>query len=237
MYVAGGRSHWGNQFGALEIYDPVANAWSTGAPLPITVEDPGSATIGGKFYVIGGFNFANNIMTGALQIYDPLTDAWTAGAPMPTPRSGAMIGVLNGKLVAVGGHDGTSHVTTVEIYDPASDSWTSGTSAPETLLGGAVGVVNSQLFIAGGYGHPAAFPLQATLHVYTPQPDISLRMYAGITLIGSVGATYRVDYRTNLTTTNWSTLTNLVLPASPHLVIDTDSPNAPMRFYRAVLVP
>jgi Concanavalin A-like lectin/glucanases superfamily len=64
---------------------------------------------------------------------------------------------------------------------------------------------------------------------------LTLQHYAGIIVEGTVGATYRIEYTPALGSTDaWQTLTNLVLPASPHVFIDYDSPQSPRRFYRAV---
>ena len=65
-----------------------------------------------------------------------------------------------------------------------------------------------------------------------------LKFYAGITLAGTVGQQFRVDYADGLNngTTNWLVLTNITLPYSPYLVIDPNSPGQTMRFYRAVLL-
>lgn len=63
-----------------------------------------------------------------------------------------------------------------------------------------------------------------------------LKFYAGITMEGTVGQRFRVDYAdaVNGGITNWQVLINLTLPTSPHLVIDPNSPGQPKRFYRAV---
>jgi uncharacterized repeat protein (TIGR01451 family) len=67
---------------------------------------------------------------------------------------------------------------------------------------------------------------------------INLNLYAGLLIDGLVSRTYRIDYSTDLSNTNnWTTLTNLVLQTTPYLFIDTESPQAPHRFYRAVLMP
>jgi hypothetical protein len=66
---------------------------------------------------------------------------------------------------------------------------------------------------------------------------LSLNVYAGLTIVGQVGSTYQIDYCNALDTNNWTTLTQLVLPGSPYLFIDPDSPNRVQRFYRAVLLP
>ncbi|MGV3756710.1 MAG: ice-binding family protein [Verrucomicrobiota bacterium] len=65
-----------------------------------------------------------------------------------------------------------------------------------------------------------------------------LKFYAGITLVGTVGRQFRVDYADVLTegNTNWFVLTNLTLLTSPFVVIDLNSPGQTKRFYRAVPV-
>ncbi|HTI68451.1 MAG TPA: ice-binding family protein [Candidatus Limnocylindria bacterium] len=63
-----------------------------------------------------------------------------------------------------------------------------------------------------------------------------LKLYAGITLTGTVGQKFRVDYAEVVIAgpTNWLVLTNITLPVSPYLVIDPQSPAQAKRFYRAV---
>jgi hypothetical protein len=63
---------------------------------------------------------------------------------------------------------------------------------------------------------------------------LSLNMYAGLTIVGQVGATYEIDYLNSLSGgTNWTVLTNIVLPSNPYLFFDTTSPFSSSRFYRA----
>jgi formylglycine-generating enzyme required for sulfatase activity len=68
-------------------------------------------------------------------------------------------------------------------------------------------------------------------------PKLSLHMqtgYAGITVTGTVSATYTIEATTNLAVTNgWVALTNVVLPTSPWVYIDYASPGMANRFYRA----
>jgi len=74
-------------------------------------------------------------------------------------------------------------------------------------------------------------PIAAELNV------VLTNAQAGISLAGTVGATYRVEYALSLPATNWVVLTNLALPSSPHLVLDDDLVLArDSRFYRAVVV-
>jgi hypothetical protein len=70
--------------------------------------------------------------------------------------------------------------------------------------------------------------------------NMSLGMYAGITLTGAAGNSYQIQYSTNLTVPDdWTTLTNLTLQQPVELWVDT-SANAltrSHRFYRVLAVP
>lgn len=73
-------------------------------------------------------------------------------------------------------------------------------------------------------------PVAATLSISLSgtQPTIAIT--------GTTGATYRVEYAPSLPATNWTTLTNMILPASPQLLVDPQSvTNQAGRFYRAAL--
>ncbi|MGA2853150.1 MAG: LamG-like jellyroll fold domain-containing protein [Verrucomicrobiota bacterium] len=63
---------------------------------------------------------------------------------------------------------------------------------------------------------------------------INIQLYAGIAISGPVGTNYEVSYRADLDNSNWITLTNLALPNSPYLFIDTTSPAINHRFYRVL---
>jgi hypothetical protein len=61
--------------------------------------------------------------------------------------------------------------------------------------------------------------------------------YPAISLTGTTGATYRVEFATALSATNWTTLTNIVLLNSPQVLLDQQSiTNQSSRFYRATLL-
>lgn len=67
---------------------------------------------------------------------------------------------------------------------------------------------------------------------------LSIKMYAGIKIEGTIGRTYRIDcVDIQASTNSWTTITNLVLPSSPYVFMDIHSPSSNSRFYRAVLLP
>ena len=74
-------------------------------------------------------------------------------------------------------------------------------------------------------------PVAATLSIslLAAQPTLAIT--------GTTGATYRVEYALSLPATNWTTLTNMVLTASPQLLVDPQPlANQISRFFRAALV-
>ena len=93
---------------------------------------------------------------------------------------------------------------------------------------------------AGGYDVVISNPYgSVTSSVVAASFFGDLEFYAGTTLAGRVGASYRVDFADVIdgVTNAWQTLTSLPLPYSPYLVIDPGSPGRNQRFYRAVPVP
>ena len=68
-------------------------------------------------------------------------------------------------------------------------------------------------------------------------PTLEGRLYFGITVHGNVGRNYRLDYATPLAPTNWMTLTNFLLKASPSVILDPEISAGGQRLYRAVELP
>ena len=79
---------------------------------------------------------------------------------------------------------------------------------------------------------------KATVKVVATAPRLALQLTAGLpmlTLEGPVGTTYRIEYSTNLSATNWTSLVELSLSATPFTFSDSGWSNSPARFYRPVL--
>jgi hypothetical protein len=68
---------------------------------------------------------------------------------------------------------------------------------------------------------------------------VGVRMCAALTVDGPVGSNIRVEYTEDLSSANWTTVTNIVsLPFAPFpYICDWDSAGRPHRFYRAVFLP
>lgn len=91
--------------GAVDLYDPVEAAWHPAVTsVPMQVSFAGYAALGGKLYVIGGFDSSGNV-TSAVQVYTVTTDTWETDAahPLPTARANIYATVLDGKIYILSG--------------------------------------------------------------------------------------------------------------------------------------
>jgi hypothetical protein len=79
------------------------------------------------------------------------------------------------------------------------------------------------------------------IYLCQPPPTIGLGLYPGLTISASAGQTMAIQYVTNVTSSNWVTITNLTVTQLNQLWIDTannvSTGGHPQRYYRAVLVP
>lgn len=83
---------------------------------------------------------------------------------------------------------------------------------------------------ASGLNNPyaLAFSPKSTL-------SVSIKMFAGIILNnGQIGSNYLIQATANLSTSNWTTLTNVTLPSNPYIYVDYSSYTNGQQFYRAV---
>jgi hypothetical protein len=58
-----------------------------------------------------------------------------------------------------------------------------------------------------------------------------------ITLSGTLGSSWRIDYVNDLGTSNWATLATMTLTNLSQVYLDTSALSQPQRFYRVVPLP
>jgi uncharacterized repeat protein (TIGR01451 family) len=164
VYAIGGWD-WSGASKLNEMYDPVANFWTTKAPKPTGAANVGAATLNDRIYVVGGMATDISVLK-AVEVYDPATDSWASAAPLPVSLSGVAVAAVGGKLYAFGGDVSPGYVDTTYEYDPAADAWTQ--KAP--LPGGprayaAAAELNGKIYVAGGW------PDLRTFEEYDPASD------------------------------------------------------------------
>lgn len=78
----------------------------------------------------------------------------------------------------------------------------------------------------------------AALISYTDATTLTISVHPSLTIFGTVGRTYRIEYATETQgPANWATATNLTLSASPQVWVDQTVAIGERRFYRTVLLP
>lgn len=104
-------------------------------------------------------------------------------------------------------------------------------------------ITNAQFTNAGSYYLVAANDAGAVttapaLVSYTDASTLLLSVHPSLTIFGTPGRTYRIDYSTEArATAQWTVATNLTLVSSPEVWIDPTAAVGEKRFYRVLLVP
>jgi hypothetical protein len=114
IYVIGG-SNATTYLNTVEVYDPVANGWSTRTNIPTARRNMTADVIGGKIYIIGGEGSAGTL--DIVEIYDPATDTWITGEPMLAARTEISSAVIGGSIYVIGGINGSVSAVNEE-YNP-----------------------------------------------------------------------------------------------------------------------
>ena len=125
--------------------------WSIAAQLPDTgLNAPAAVALGGRIYLIGGFEGTTNLPTDAVHVYDPRTGVWSSAAPLPSPRGGHAAVVLGGKIHVLGGGNDQTTLADHSVYDPATDTWSEAAPLPRTEGSPAAVVFGGKLYAIGG---------------------------------------------------------------------------------------
>ena len=100
--------------------EPPRGKWEIRAPMPSARTEVAAAELGGKIYVMGGYEKNSDL----LEEYDPLKDNWRRRASLPRPLHHVGAAAVGGKIYVIGGYiSGQGPVNTVYEYDPSLDRW------------------------------------------------------------------------------------------------------------------
>lgn len=191
------------------------------APAPTKRTEVAVAAVGGKIYVVGGFeqpelgNITALAVSKVVEEYDPATDRWVTKAPLPIGLHHAGIGVVGDRLYVIGGFTKSflsvwKPVANVYQYDPATDTWAERASMPTPRGALAVAEAAGKLLAIGGYDGEAN---SAAAEEYDPSSD-SWRVRAPLptprdhlaaagvgTRVYAIGGRLNRDYSRNLAVT------------------------------------
>ena len=174
MHIVGGYGEGAVNRAYHHIYDPRADRWLGGAPLPRGANHVAVCAAGGRVYAFGGFVEQNRRSDTHAYAYEIASDRWVEIAPLPRPRGAAAAVVLEGRVHLIGGASEPAaeraSVGWHEVYDPKADRW----SALKALPGARdhVGCVahRGRIHVIGGRFN--TFEYNTALHyVYIPARD------------------------------------------------------------------
>ncbi|MEI6949542.1 kelch repeat-containing protein [Paraflavisolibacter sp. H34] len=167
IYVFGGINGSG-PLGSLEIYDPLTNKWSAGAPMPAPSRGMAFALgSNGMIYAFSGFS--DSAITKAYS-YNPANNTWTVLATMPGGVwEGAAATAADGKVYVFGGEpSGAASANATRIYDISTNKWSTGAHMPKGLLQhSAITGDDGRIYIFGGRAASGGAPLDL-LQIYNP---------------------------------------------------------------------
>jgi hypothetical protein len=152
-YAAGGLAV-GVPSSAANRYDPLANTWTSLAPMPMALYAARGvyAANTNTFYVFGGYD--DNAVLSTTYRYNVGSGVWSTGAPMPAAREGttAVYDPVTGKIFVIGGFDASyAEMSQTWEYDPLADTWNTGRANIPAAMGGS-GAGRSAIHpSAGGY--------------------------------------------------------------------------------------
>ena len=123
---------------------------------PIRRVEGGSATVGDRLYVLGGFteNYAG--VTQRLDVYDFTTGQWSRGADLPggeteqaTAADGRYVYSVSGQA---GRGSGDQHPGTAAAwrYDTVTDAWDQLPDLPAIRFGASAATLDGSLYVFGG---------------------------------------------------------------------------------------
>lgn len=184
---SGGFPRWQAQ-AEVFVYDPAADRWRTGVPLPAPRTEGVTAAVQGKLYVIGGrvranaqaSHFNDHEDTTLTEVFDISTGRWSRATAAPTARNSAASAVIDGKIYVVGGRqaikqpDGSLrqvNVPTLEVFDPATGQWTTRAPMPQAQGGLAAAAHAGKLFVFGGEQWVPEQRVFSESWVYDPAAD------------------------------------------------------------------
>jgi len=153
IYIPGGRLAIGAPTNILEIYDPRADIWETGASLPKSISAYNLVDFEGQMYLFGGWD--GEQATDDVYIYDPAEDTWRSGTPIPMPRKDAGAVVLKDKIVVLGGRSDNRVLKDARAYFPSRDSkgeypWEAFEDLPTPRENFGIASISDIIYVIGG---------------------------------------------------------------------------------------
>src|SRR2546426_832428 len=130
VLVAGGTVPGGGVTNAAEIYDPIANTWTSLAGGMIEARSGATAALlqDQRVFIAGGQN--GSVVSSTVEIFDPNAGTFSYAGALASPRTQhAMALLADGRVLIIGGAHGSVPLASSHIFHPIS-----GTVSPRPSL-------------------------------------------------------------------------------------------------------
>lgn len=125
IVVVGGLLQDSSASPQVDLYDPAADAWSPGPPLPVGLHHAGAGVLGDRAYVVGGYSGTAWAPQAAVYSLGPGESQWRPEPPLTGPRGALAVASTGDALVAMGGV-GSGDVVRTEILERGAAAWRPG---------------------------------------------------------------------------------------------------------------
>ncbi len=142
-----------------EIYDPLTDSWTNGAPMPVALSHAGMQAVENDIWIIGGFLGDNGgLGTDMVQIYNTLTNTWRKGPSIPNKRAAVAAVLVDNRIHIFGGYseDREGNIDEHFFYDLNNPSlgWQERAKLPTARGHHGGAVVDGIIYAIGGQlGH------------------------------------------------------------------------------------
>jgi hypothetical protein len=127
----------------LQIYDPIADTWTTGTDMVTARAWAAVTAIDGKVYVFGGASAPGTYLK-SVEAYDPVTNKWTAKSSIPKEIPQGVVAQVYGDIYLA------NNVTSdFWKYDYVTDTYQAKANWPQTAGDAGAVTVNNKLYILG----------------------------------------------------------------------------------------
>lgn len=173
---------------------PTGCVWDVATDQPQGRLEAPSLEIGGKLWIIGGFQYAL-VASDRVDVFDPQNGSWSSRANLPSKVTHSGFAFDGRFLWLVGGFVGNHPgpvVADVWKYDVETDTWSAGPPLPAPRGSGAAAIVGRQLHYFGGVltdrktdaGEHWWLDLDAPLNWQVAAPLPNPRNHLGATVLG-----------------------------------------------------
>ncbi|MGA5454649.1 DUF6603 domain-containing protein [Streptomyces umbrinus] len=157
ILIAGGTGPAGAPLAATALFDPTADAWSSGPPLATGRRLHTTTSLAdGRVFALGGRTATAPLATA--EVFDPASGTWT---PMPASMGTARYGhsatrLKDGRVLVAGGSgvrtgQDDSALASAELFDPATSAWAAVTPMTDARTGHqAVLLRDGRVLVVGG---------------------------------------------------------------------------------------